>query len=110
MISREIKRNKGLFSPYWHDWAQNCADERKSIPRYQKRKAHQPLYDVMMQNIQKGITPELISGRLAREYRITKMRVSPETIYQWIFTDSQAGGNIYLSLPRHHKRRTSHTC
>jgi len=104
-ISRELRRNKGPVSPYWYDWAQQYADERKKIPRHEKRKSHQPLYDLVMQNIRKGLSPELLSGRLKREQRSDKMRVSPETIYQWLFADARTGGDAYLSLPRHHKRR-----
>ncbi|WP_143735867.1 hypothetical protein [Methyloprofundus sedimenti] len=31
--------------------------------------------------------------------------MSHETIYQWIFTDAQQGGDFFLSLVRHHKKR-----
>lgn len=104
-ISRELKRNGRLFGPYWYDWAQKFADERKAIPRHKKRQHHQPLYDVVTKALQQGLSPELISGRLKREYRSDKMRVSPETIYQWVLKDAIEGGSLYLSLTRKHKRR-----
>ena len=53
---------------------------------------------------------ELISGRLEREYRSQKMRVSHETIYQWIFVDAQQYSDLYLSLVRHHKKRRKQRC
>lgn len=31
------------------------------------------------------------------------MRVSHETNYQWIFADAKQGGDLYLSLVKHHK-------
>ncbi len=34
-----------------------------------------------------------------------QMRISPEQIYQWIFVDARAGGDLYTSLRRCHKRR-----
>jgi IS30 family transposase len=58
-----------------------------------------------MLNIQEGLSPEIISKRLKREYRSHKMRVSPETIYQWIFADAGQRGTLYQSLVRQHKRR-----
>ena len=104
-ISREVKRNKGAYSPYWHDWAQQYADERKARPTCEKRKSHQPLYDVVVNSIKAGLSPEIISGRLKREYRSKKMCVSHETIYRWVFADAQQGGTLYRSLVRHHKHR-----
>lgn len=104
-ISRELIRNKGTHSPYWYDWAQSYANARKQLPRSQKRKSHQPLYDLVMHHIQQGLSPELISGRLKREYRSHLMRVSHETIYRWIAVDAMLGGEVYQSLVRQHKKR-----
>lgn len=104
-ISRELIRNKGPISPYWYDWAHDYAHERKRIPRCEKRKSHQPLYELVMRYIRDGLSPELISGRLKREFRSQQMRVSYETIYRWIVADAEAGGSIYQSLVRHHKYR-----
>lgn len=36
------------------------------------------------------------------------MRISHEGIYQWVFADAKAGGDLYQSLVRHHKRRRKH--
>ena len=33
------------------------------------------------------------------------MRISHETIYQWIYADAMTGGDLYAHLRRHHKRR-----
>ena len=104
-ISREVKRNKVPLSPYCYDLAQQCADKRKAQPTCEKRKAHQPLYDLVVTNIKAGLSPEIICGRLKREFRSLKMRVSPETIYRWVAADAKQGGVLYLSLVRHHKRR-----
>ena len=104
-ISREVRRNKGTHSPYWYDWAQMYADQRKSLPTCEKRKSHQPLYDLVVKNIRQGLSPEIISGRLDREYRSAKMKVSTETIYQWVLKDAVDGGDLYQNLIRHHKKR-----
>jgi IS30 family transposase len=104
-VSRELARNTGKYSPYWYDWSQQYADERKKIARHQKRKSHHPLYQLVVDNLRKGLSPELICGRLKREERSQKMQLSPETIYQWVFDDARQGGDLYQSLVRHHKRR-----
>lgn len=104
-ISRELRRNKGKLSPYWHDWAQGYCDKRKSASRSGKRKSNPKLYNLVTKYIQEGISPELISGRLKRDFRSMKMRVSHEAIYQWIFQDALNGGSLYKSLVRHHKNR-----
>jgi len=103
-ISREIKRNS-LDKLYWYDSAHHLASQRKRNPRSEKRKSHSPLYDIVIKNLIKGLSPDIIAGRLKREYRSTKMRVSHETIYQWIYADAKAGGVLYKLLPCHHKKR-----
>ena len=104
-ISRELKRNKPPYAVYWYESAEKYSKQRKSEPRTQKRKGHTALYNLVVKNIRQGLSPELISGRLKREYRSEKMRVSHEAIYQWIFADAKQGGDLYLSLVRHHKNR-----
>ena len=59
-ISRELKRNKPPHSVYWYDTAEFYSQKRKSKPRTEKRKSHQPLYDLVVKNIQQGLSPELI--------------------------------------------------
>jgi IS30 family transposase len=104
-ISRELIRNKPLYGVYWYEAAEIYSDQRKSKPRTQKRRNHAALYDLVVANIRQDLSPELFSGRLIREYRSEKMRVSHETIYQWIFADAKQGGDLYQLLVRHHKRR-----
>ena len=109
-ISREVRRNKGRCSPYWYDWAQQYADERKAQPTSSKRQSHHTLYNLVVANLKKGYSPEIISGRLKREYRSHKMRVSHETIYRWVFDDALQGVDLYRSLVRRYKRRRKQRC
>jgi len=102
-VSRELTRNTGAYSPYWHDWSQFYADERKAIPRVDKRKSHPPLYEVVIKYIRQGLSPELISGRLKRDFKSPLMRVSHDTIYRWVVADARSGGDLYKSLVRRHK-------
>jgi len=103
-ISREVKRNS-INKVYWYDSAQHLASQRKRYPRSQKRKSHAALYDLVIKKLIEGLSPDIIAGRLKREYGSLKMRVSHETIYQWILSDASRGGVLYRLLHRHHKKR-----
>lgn len=103
-ISREIKRNS-IDKVYWNDTAQHLTNQRKAYPRTQTRKSHAPLYDLVIKNLIEGLSPDVIAGRLKRETRSQKLRVSHETIYQWILSDAKHGGVLYKLLHRHHKKR-----
>lgn len=104
-ISREVRRNKGILCPYWYDWAQQNADKRRTKPRHAKRRNHPGLFQGVIHWLQQGLSPEIISNRLQRDYRSLKMRVSPETIYQWVIRDSLQGGHLHRHLVRKHKHR-----
>ena len=104
-INRELQRNTGQSSPYWYDWAQQYADERKAIPRSQKRRHNQKLYEVVCQGLSNGLSPEIISGRLKRDFRSLQMRVSTDSIYRWVYSDATEGGELYKLLVRQHKKR-----
>ena len=103
-ISRELKRNT-VNNVYWFESAQHLTNQRKRYPRSQKRKSHAPLYDLVIKKLIEGFSPDVIAGRLKREYGSVKMRVSHETIYQWILSDASRGGVLYRLLLRHHKKR-----
>jgi IS30 family transposase len=54
----------------------------------------------------KDWSPEEIVGRLIVDYpKNEHMRLSIETIYQWIYLDAINGGDLYTHLRRHHKKR-----
>lgn len=109
-VSREIRRNRGRLGwVYWYDSAQSRANLRKCRPRSQRRKSNSLLRELVISSLRHGLSPEIIAGRLKYEYpRQYAMRISPEGIYQWVFADARAGGDLYRFLTRHHKRRRKH--
>lgn len=109
-VSRELKRNgPGHGWVYWYDVAQRRADQRKRKARSQRRRSNTMLYKLVVDSLRHGLSPQIIAGRLRREYpRKHSMRISHEGIYQWVFADAKAGGDLYQSLVRHHKRRRKH--
>jgi len=52
--------------------------------------------------LREGLSPDQISGRFHRD---GTLRVSHETIYQYIWADKRAGGHLYLCLRQHTRRR-----
>ena len=108
-ISREIKRNKPTYADdavYWYDAAKVYTDERKRKARYAKRKSNSQLVRYVKAKLIEDWSPEEIAGRLTVDYKNQEhMRISHETIYQWIYADAMKGGDLYTHLRRHHKKR-----
>lgn len=106
-IAREIKRNKRVFGCYCDRAAQSFAQERKSIPRHMRRKTDEQLYRYVIEKLNFGWSPEIISQRIKRDFlqRKRKMRISHETIYQWIYQDAAQGGTLFRYLIRRHRKR-----
>lgn len=108
-ISREIKRNRPTYSDdavYWHEAAQECADRRKCLSRHSIRRSNPQLVRYVKSRLKQDWSPEEITGRLMVDYPNNGlMRISPETIYQWIYSDAIQGGDLYTHLRRQHRRR-----
>ena len=107
-IDREIVRNGPSLDGfvYVHEAAQRRADARLRWPRPRRRRDHQRLYRYVVAGLSQDWSPEQIAGRLQRDYAgDAGMRVSPETIYQWVFRDAAEGGRLFQHLRRRHRRR-----
>jgi IS30 family transposase len=105
-ISREAKRNGRIQGCYWHEPAQQWADERKHKARHHRKQDNKRLYNYVMHRLKNEWSPEEISGRLITDYRDNEMmRVSTECIYNWIYKDAQNNGYLFNHLRRHHKKR-----
>ncbi len=76
-------------------------------------RSHQPvrmrsdrLVAWVCQRLQRGWTPQEISGRLYVEFPGDMvMRVSTETLYAWIYAPAQASRKWWQYLPRGHRKR-----
>jgi IS30 family transposase len=99
-ISRELKRNSG-HRGYRPNQAQDKANSRKMNSRKQTR-----LTELVKQRVvfylKQDWSPEQISGRLALEEDI---HISHETIYQYIWADKQAGGDLHQHLRGARKKK-----
>jgi IS30 family transposase len=76
-------------------------------------RSHQPhrmrrdrLVDWVIKRLEKGWTPQEISGRLGIEFPSdARMRVSTEVIYAWIYAPAQQHRQLWQYLPRGAKKR-----
>jgi IS30 family transposase len=106
-ISREIARNiRPYIGTYCDRYAQSCAEQRKAIPRHARRRTDNSLFTYVTGKLQVGWSPEIIANCVKQAFpRQINKRVHTETIYQWVYKDATQGGELYLNLVRHHKKR-----
>jgi transposase, IS30 family len=102
-ISRELRRNQhdnGHHTYYTHSIAQRKADGRRH--RCKPHPKHSPeQWTIITGYIRRAWSPEQVSSYLKIR---TDIRVSHETIYQYIYADRRIGGHLHTHL-RHRFRR-----
>lgn len=104
-VSRELDRNRnGPRKKRWYvaRRAQGKADRLLVQSHRRPRLKCAALHQEVVQLLERGWSPELISGRLKRQ-RLDLPTISPEGIYQWIYNHRS---DLVQYLARaHHKRR-----
>jgi transposase, IS30 family len=111
-ISRELRRNsyRGVDSSYRYSRAQREAVARR---RRSRRNRHYTERDfaIVRRFLRKKWSPEQIVG-IIRRFKLMKRRMSHETIYQYIWRDKAAGGQLWRHLRQssrqRRKRRNAH--
>ena len=98
-MSREIRRNRGLRG-YRPKQAQHFAQTRRT--KAARLRISFETWVLVERLLKKDWSPEQISGRLAKEYQI---KVSHESIYQFILKNKRLGGDLYLHLRCKRQRR-----
>ena len=98
-ISRELSRNTGEKG-YRPKQANEKAQERAKRPGV-RRFTEEVRLDVDAR-LKIGWTPDIISNRAKLEGRPW---VCKETIYQYIYADAKAGGELWKNLPRAKRKR-----
>lgn len=100
-IARELRRNKHTGTSYYPLIAQAHANGRRSRSR-KVRQFCAAEWSLVVQLVEEKWSPEQISLVLHRDGRL---KISHETIYQYILKDKRAGGDLYLHLRHSVKRR-----
>ena len=97
-ISRELERNTGQRG-YRHKQADSLSRERhKNKPKAVKLTDN--IKCLIRHYLEQDWSPEQIAGRLDKEGRIS---LHHETIYQYVLTDKQTGGDLYTHLRHQNK-------
>ena len=100
-IYREVSRNAGSGGRYRCLKAQEKTNGRRSRSRRNRHFTKEELA-IVEQYLRKDWSPEQVCGRLAEEGSLS---ISHETIYQHIWRDKAAGGDLYRHLRGTRKKR-----
>lgn len=98
-ISREMRRNRGLRG-YRPKQAHLFAENRRA--KAAKARISSDTWNLVQRLLRIDWSPEQISGWLDSEFRI---KVSHESIYQFVLKDKQQGGYLYQHLRCKKQRR-----
>jgi transposase, IS30 family len=98
-ISRELNRNTGQKG-YRPKQANDRAVERSK--RAGERIFLDPIKEKVIKHLHAGWTPEIITQRTRKN---GQTMVCKETIYKFIYRDSKNDGDLWLCLPRSHRKR-----
>jgi len=104
-ICRELDRNRctGIDSSYRYSRAQRRTVARRHRSRRNRHYSEQD-FAIVRRFLRKEWSPEQIVG-IIRRFKLMKRRMSHETIYQYIWRDKAAGGQLWRYLRQSSKRR-----
>lgn len=109
-ISREVKRNSGIYSPYRAADAQKIheARQRKKNKKKLEKFEYKKVKEFVVENLKNDLSPEQIAGRLKerRPLFLGGLTVSHESIYQYIYNGEGRFEYLYPHLrTKRHKRQ-----
>lgn len=109
VIAREVRRNKGNYSPYTAITAERIAKQRERKRTRTKLEKDWALRTHVVAELQKDNSPEQIAGRLNEQPQLSVLSgktICLETIYQYIYAGEGRFEHLYPHLRRrHHKRQ-----
>ena len=105
-VSREIKRNNFKHKYYIAIHAQAQTSKRVVKARRRHPLKNPQVYRWVVSRLLRGWSPEQICGRMKLVFPKDKsMRISPETIYSFIYSKKQSHRKWWEYLPRKQKKR-----
>jgi transposase, IS30 family len=102
-LSRELKKNRRFFAPYIPCHAHRYAKWRIQLQRTTAALKQPEIYDYVLQKLTLKWSPETIAGRLPIDY--PGFSIHFETIYRFIYRDSQRGYYLWTYLTHARKKR-----
>jgi IS30 family transposase len=98
--------NWPYYQQYFPDSADLLARERRARARGFRWTRHRPLLAYVLRKLREEWSPQQIAGRISNDFPDEqKMRVSHQSIYQYLRVDRQAGGTLWQRLRQSHKLR-----
>ena len=105
-ITRELQRNRSNNGQYDALEAQVQYRARQKNACRTHKLEHRPLRDYVKEKLEEDWSPECIAEMLVLDYpEDTRMRVSHETIYQYVYADKRQGGELYTHLRQGRRQR-----
>jgi len=105
-VSAEIQRNSNSDGSYSPTQAQLKADRRRRESKKAWKIESPEIADYVKEKLKQHWSPEQIAGRMAKEHPDEPaMRISYETIYEWIRRDKKQSGNWKTFLRQSSKKR-----
>jgi len=105
-IGRELKRNARCEENYWYGDAQSQYEQRIRAAHEGTHQRAPEVRRYVETALRARWSPQQISARLKLDFpRQPALRISHETVYQWIYQDAKRGGDLYSCLRRAHRRR-----
>lgn len=103
-ISRELRRNARGNGQYSAIAAQAKAACRRRHAKHPWKFNHAGLKEFVIEKLRMRWSPEQIAGTL-QKLKEPGMRISAQTIYQWLRENRHQGGKLYLMLRQSRKKR-----
>lgn len=108
-ISRERRRNAGCGDRYWPDEAQTRANARRRAHLRRPKTGDSRLMAHVGEKLEMRWSPQQIAGRLEElpPADLAGARISHQTIYRWIWSDSRRAGRYrpFLRVARKKRRK-----
>lgn len=108
VISREVERNSGDYSPYTAKTAQRIFEQRKERTNRRKleKGKNQDLRDYVVEQLEGDLSPEQITGRLKEGLAPgIRQTISHESIYQYIYEGEGRFEYLYPHLRTRRSKR-----
>lgn len=105
-VARELARNRDCHGQYHYLSAERLAQERRTRASQRSKLDHSNLGYAVRRGLIQRWSPEQIAGRLKLDHSADgSMRVSPETIYRWVYRRHLLGEKWCQGLRRKRPRR-----
>lgn len=104
-IRRELQRNSpnGVYDP---QVAEGKAVDRRKQARHHRRWGYAPLWPQVQRWLKLDCSPGIIQKKLKECFpEDEQMRLSPETLYRWIYRDAEEAGVWHRHLWRQRRKR-----